>query len=322
MHKLIVITLLICTIVFCCFPTIQKSSAATSELSNAEIYNERLQLYKEYEAITFIPWYYLAAVDTYERNVRRTRSDIPKKTNGVIEIYFTEERWLENEITPTFAQDGDGDGKRDRMNDRDVLFAMAHYIQSYGITEEYIRMALWDYYERDVSVSSIMSYAKIYAKHDRIDLTSHVLPMPKGYNWTIKANYGDRRSFGGRRMHEGVDIFAGYGVPIRSTSYGIVELKGWNRFGGWRIGIRDLQNNYQYYAHMSGYSKDLEVGTVVEPGTIIGWCGSSGYGPPGTSGKFPPHLHYGIYHDNGKNEWSVNPYYYLSRWRQEEYSKK
>ena len=28
-----------------------------------------------------------------------------------------------------------------------------------------------------------------------------------------------------------------------------------------------------------------------------GGVGSSGYGPPGTSGKFPPHLHYGMYKD-------------------------
>ena len=44
-------------------------------------------------------------------------------------------------------------------------------------------------------------------------------------------------------------------------------MKGWNRFGGWRIGIRDINNNYHYFAHLNGFAKDLHVGQIVEPGT-------------------------------------------------------
>jgi peptidoglycan LD-endopeptidase LytH len=46
--------------------------------------------------------------------------------------------------------------------------------------------------------------------------------------------------------------------------------------------------------------------------------GSSGYGPPGTSGKFPPHLHYGMYKDNGFTEWSFDPYPHLKMWERQE----
>jgi murein DD-endopeptidase MepM/ murein hydrolase activator NlpD len=46
--------------------------------------------------------------------------------------------------------------------------------------------------------------------------------------------------------------------------------------------------------------------------------GSSGYGPPGTSGKFPPHLHYGMYKDNGVTEWSFDPYPHLAKWKRME----
>ena len=77
-------------------------------------------------------------------------------------------------------------------------------------------------------------------------------------------------------------------------------MKGWNRYGGWRVGIRDINNNYHYFAHLNGFAKDLHTGQVVEPGQLIGSVGSSGYGPPGTAGKFPPHLHYGMYRDNGE----------------------
>jgi murein DD-endopeptidase MepM/ murein hydrolase activator NlpD len=65
---------------------------------------------------------------------------------------------------------------------------------------------------------------------------------------------------------------------------------------------------------LSGFSRALKVGQIVEPGMIIGAVGSSGYGPPGTSGKFPPHLHYGMYKDNGYTEWSFDPTPHLAMW--------
>ncbi len=55
--------------------------------------------------------------------------------------------------------------------------------------------------------------------------------------------------------------------------------QGLNRYGGWRIGIRDINNNYHYYAHMSGYQKNIKIGDIVTPGQTIGWVGSSGYAP-------------------------------------------
>ena len=79
-------------------------------------------------------------------------------------------------------------------------------------------------------------------------------------------------------------------------------------------GIRDIYNIYHYYAHLNGYADDLKLGDIVKPGDVLGSVGSSGYGPPGTSGKFPPHLHYGMYKDNGYSEWAFDPYPYLRRW--------
>src|SRR5690625_7712846 len=87
----------------------------------------------------------------------------------------------------------------------------------------------------------------------------------------------------------------------------------WNLYGGWRIGIRDIHNIYHYYGHLNGYEEDLKVGHIVQPGDELGSVGSSGYGPPGTSGKFPHHLHYGMSKDNGYSEWSFDPYPYIKR---------
>ena len=68
------------------------------------------------------------------------------------------------------------------------------------------------------------------------------------------------------------------------------------------------------YAHLNNFVKGLEEGDIVETGQIIGYVGSTGYGKEGTSGKFPPHLHFGFYKYDGRKEWSFNPYIYIRRW--------
>lgn len=303
---------------------------AQAEMDQQTIYAKRLELYKEVEAATNIPWYYMAAVDQYERSLRQSRRDLPK-AEGLIGIYYKPEEWvgplnpnLEDENPMSikyfngFGVDGNGDGKASLKDDEDVLFAFANFILSYGTDHDNIKIGLWDYYKRDKTVGIIIGKSEIYKKYGRLDLDSHAFPVPLRSDYSYRNTWGDARGWGGRRMHEGTDIFAHYGVPVRATSYGIVEMKGWNRFGGWRIGIRDINNNYHYFAHLSGFSKDLKVGQIVEPGMVIGGVGSSGYGPPGTSGKFPPHLHYGMYRDNGYTEWSYDPFPHLKIWERQE----
>lgn len=52
-----------------------------------------MELYKKVEATTNIPWYYLAAIDQYERNLRQVRRDLPK-AESAIGIYFRPEEWV------------------------------------------------------------------------------------------------------------------------------------------------------------------------------------------------------------------------------------
>ncbi|MCM3670261.1 M23 family metallopeptidase [Mesobacillus maritimus] len=291
---------------------------------------KRMELYKRVEAITHIPWYYMAAIDQYERSVRNARKDLPD-AEGLSGIYFKPEEWTgilnpnhedSNPLSIQFFDglgfDGNGDGKADIHDDEDVLHAFAQILLGYGTDQENIKIGLWDYYQRDKTVGIIMDKAKIYQKFGRLDLNEHAFPVPLRSNHSYKNTWGDARGWGGRRIHEGTDIFADYGVPVRATGYGVIEMKGWNRYGGWRVGIRDINNTYHYFAHLSGFAKDLKVGQIVEPGQVIGGVGSSGYGPPGTSGKFPPHLHYGMYKDNGYTEWSFDPYPHLRLWAKEE----
>lgn len=199
---------------------------------------------------------------------------------------------------------------------------MASVIQGYGNKQEDFNIALWEYYHNSRAVQRIQQFAKLYEHFDNLDLFGHAFPVPLGTNYSYRSTWGTKRSWGGYRIHEGTDIFAPHGLPVRSTCYGVVEIKGWNPFGGWRIGIRDLNNHYHYYAHLSGFDKSARIGEVVIPGQVVGWVGSSGYGKPGTQGKFPPHLHYGIYRDSGLHEWSFDPYPQLKHWEQDERKQK
>jgi peptidoglycan LD-endopeptidase LytH len=302
------------------------SLAKAAEINDQKVYQARMNLYKNMEAVTQIPWYYLAAVDHYERSLRIVRTDLPKP-KGVTGIYIPPEKWcgwlnpnhfddqpLSILVFDGMGVDGNGDGKASLKEDEDILFAFAHYILNYGIDDDHFRMALWNYYKRDKSVGLILEKAKLYQHFGKLDLNQKAFPLPLRSNHSYRSTWGDSRGWGGRRIHEGTDIFADYGVPVKATTYGIIEMKGWNKYGGWRIGIRDINNTYHYFAHLSGFSKGLKVGQIVEPGMVIGSVGSTGYGPPGTSGKFPPHLHYGMYKDNGKREWSFDPYPHLRTW--------
>lgn len=299
-----------------------KSSATTVQ----DPLTKRLDLYKEMETILQIPWYYIAAADQYEHNLRLTRKDL-EEAKGVIGIHIKPSKWVgalnpnRVDVQPIsisffggIGSDGDGDGRADINNDIDRLYSFSKYLLNYGTDEENIRIGLWNYYKRDKAVSIIIGNARIYREFGKLDLQEKAFPMPIGYNFTYHNTWGHSRGWGGRRIHEGTDIFANYGVPVRATCFGIIEMKGWNKYGGWRIGIRDLNNNYHYFAHLTGFANGIKLGQVVKPGQLIGSVGSTGYGPPGTAGKFPPHLHFGLYKDNGYTEWSFDPYHYLKLW--------
>lgn len=310
------------------FPT-----AALADSNETNPHSERRQLLDKVETLTGVPWYVLAAMDQYERNIQRVRRDLTEK-KGPIAIQVPPERWSgptnpdPHDTIPEsirffggIGRDGNGDGIADPDDPVDILYTITHFLRAHGLSRDDLRHGIWNYYQHSVAVDVVSHLAEIYRHFGTTDLDRHSFPMPLKYNYTYHNTWGDRRGWGGLRIHEGTDIFADYGTPVLSTCYGFVELKGWNRFGGWRVGIRDTRNNYHYYAHLSRYDPNLKQGGIVSPGQVIGYVGSSGYGPPGTSGKFPPHLHYGIYKFNGRTTFSFDPYPYLKAWERADYQK-
>ncbi|MEK3882804.1 M23 family metallopeptidase [Paenibacillus sp. PL2-23] len=142
-------------------------------------------------------------------------------------------------------------------------------------------------------------------------------PLAAGTYTPYVSTYSDGRSWNpdgtAARAHEGVDIFAKEGTPVYASVGGTVVKAGWNEYGGWRLTIRVDDNTEFYYAHMSGYASGMKVGAQVAAGGLIGYVGSTGYGPEGTSGKFLPHLHFGIYKRTPAYA-SIDPYLYMKWW--------
>ena len=153
------------------------------------------------------------------------------------------------------------------------------------------------------------------------EVTYFPLPEPADnvkHKITFENSWMLERTYGGKRGHEGCDLMAanskaGMCLVISMTDGTITNL-GWTEKGGYRIGITSESGTYYYYAHLHSFG-NKERGDEVIAGEVIGFMGDSGYGKEGTTGKFPVHLHVGIYkYDNG-TEISVNPYYILQKCR-------
>lgn len=329
MHHRFLLPLYICALSWLFLTVVYAKDEPTQE----ELSEERMRYYLQFESLE-TPWYYLAAIDQFERNIQQVRNDIPTR-DGPISIQFSEEFWVgaqnpdKLDTSPESIAyfhgnglDGDADGIAAPDNPLDILYTMASYLSSYGQTEEDFKLAVWDYYMREETVNQIMTIAMLYKHFETLDLDEHAFPIPTSYHYSYKGTWGASRGWGGRRIHEGTDLFASYGTPVRATSFGVVEIMGWNEFGGWRVGIRDNHNTYHYFAHLSSFNNEIKEGDIVEPRTIIGYVGSSGYGKEGTSGRFPPHLHYGMYKYNGRTEWSFDPYPSLRIWERQDKQRK
>ena len=124
-------------------------------------------------------------------------------------------------------------------------------------------------------------------------------PIAAGYGYSHCSDFGNSRSFGFSRKHLGNDLMGGLGTPIVAVEGGIVEAMGWNRYGGWRIGIRSFDSRrYYYYAHLqkdTPFAKDMMVGKIVQPGDVIGYMGRTGYSNKENINNIETvHLHFGM----------------------------
>jgi murein DD-endopeptidase MepM/ murein hydrolase activator NlpD len=93
----------------------------------------------------------------------------------------------------------------------------------------------------------------------------------------------------GFRFHEGTDVFAAYGTPVRSPVDG-TATSGNGTLGGLYVKVHQPDGTYFYLAHLSAFVDGFQEGMAVKTGDIVGYVGTSG-NAVGT----PPHVHLGIY---------------------------
>lgn len=103
---------------------------------------------------------------------------------------------------------------------------------------------------------------------------------------------------GQERRHEGQDIFAKRGTPVRSATEGYVVRIGESNLGGKVVFVTGAGGRFYYYAHLDRYADNLKVGYYVTPETVIGFVGNTG-----NAKTTPPHLHFGVYTSGG----AINP---------------
>ncbi len=119
----------------------------------------------------------------------------------------------------------------------------------------------------------------------------------------ISSYFGVPRD-GGRRRHEGVDIFAPRGTPALAGVDGVISRVGTNDLGGNVVFLSDnVHNQNLYYAHLD--RANVTDGQRVLVGDTIGFVGNTGNAR--TTG---PHLHFGIYIFG---EGAVDPLPYIRR---------
>jgi murein DD-endopeptidase MepM/ murein hydrolase activator NlpD len=92
------------------------------------------------------------------------------------------------------------------------------------------------------------------------------------------------------RPHVGVDLVARYGTPVRAVADGRVETAGWCGELGRCVRILHDGGIASIYGHLSQIQPELNEGSFVEVGQVIGKVGSSGL-------STGPHLHYAVEQD-------------------------
>jgi murein DD-endopeptidase MepM/ murein hydrolase activator NlpD len=128
-------------------------------------------------------------------------------------------------------------------------------------------------------------------RKDSIERVPSVWPLARRAG-KISSSFGYRRDPFTRRIrqHDGTDISAHPGTPVRATAKGVVKFSGYEGYYG-NLVVIDHGNGMQtWYAHLS--RRNVKQGDAVPREAIIGAVGSTGR-------STGPHLHYEV-RVNGK----------------------
>lgn len=107
---------------------------------------------------------------------------------------------------------------------------------------------------------------------------------------------------GGKRSHEGIDIFAPKLTPVVAAADGVITGVKEGGIGGKVVWLRVNDKNYTlYYAHL--HKQLVEEGQTVKKGDVLGLVGNTG-----NAKNTPSHLHFGVYTFSGP----IDPYPFVN----------
>jgi murein DD-endopeptidase MepM/ murein hydrolase activator NlpD len=112
---------------------------------------------------------------------------------------------------------------------------------------------------------------------------SHV--SSSGFIWPVNGPITSPFGWRWGRMHEGIDIGAGYGTPIHAAAAGTVVWCGWMSGYGNLVAIDHGGGISTAYGHQSSIA--VGCGQSVGQGDVIGYVGCTGH-------CFGPHLHFEV----------------------------
>lgn len=248
----------------------------------ADIPAEYLAAYRDAAARFGLDWPVLAAVGRVETNHGRNRNGCDPNYAGA--------RGPMQFLEPTFVHAAKlaGLANPDICDPADAIAAAAAYLKSNGAPDDWQR-ALYRYNPADWYPPLVMGWAERYGYGARV-----VWPVDGG---RISQGFGPTSfalepagCFEGKcypHFHDGIDIAAPLGTPVRAVAAGRVTIAGRMSDGAVVVEIEHAQDVFSRYGHLQNELR-VRVGQSVSAGDPLGSIGLTG----NTTG---PHLHFEIY---------------------------
>jgi murein DD-endopeptidase MepM/ murein hydrolase activator NlpD len=297
------------------------SISTESEVSSAFPQEARkyLSLYQEAGRKYGVPWEILAAIHKVETDFGRDLSVSSVGASG--HTQFMDKTWvgwsypggtrlgdLPDSVDITnpklitkyggMGVDANGDGKANPYDPVDAIHATAKYLAANHSKGEDWFAPNGPVYDYNHDYQNYVLKVKRYAEQFVVATTANTSIPGDGFLFPvvggkITSPYGMRVNpvTGVHRMHEGVDIGKGRGVPIMAADDGVVVENRAASGYGWMIVIQHANGLRTLYAHMYKEDVKVRVGNQVSRGHVIALMGSNGR-------STGPHLHFEI-HRNG-----------------------
>jgi hypothetical protein len=246
----------------------------------ADIPLDYLVLYQQAAGRFGLDWPVLAAVGRVETNHgRNTNGCAPNSAGARGPMQF---------LPATFAHAANLAGLTDPdiCDPADAIQAAAAYLKSNGAPDDWER-ALYRYNPADSYPPLVLSWAQRYG-YGALLVWPLDGPITQGFgptNFTLEPN----RCYEGTcydHFHDGIDIAAPIGTPVRAIAAGQVTIAGRMPDGGVVVQIEHSRDVLSLYGHLEP-ELDVQPGGSVVAGEVIGRVGLTGL----TTG---PHLHFEI----------------------------